>query len=814
MERKGFKKRILSLLLVLSMVVATWIGAVPSQTVMAAAKPALNKTSVDVLVGKSVKLKLKKKIAKAKVNWKSKNKKIAKVNNKNGKVAGVKQGNTRVTANVTVKGKKYSLNCKVRVVKKAGALRITYDDGKTAAPLQLKVGENVSLEAEVTAPKNSNDFVKSWKSSNDDAVTVSKTGELSAVKAGDATITATTFGKAKATIAVKVVEGNAATPSASTNPTVNPPSTTPSQPTTTPGQTVQPTTSPGQTIQPTSSPEQTTSPTGTPEATQTPPTSGEPLFTSSFENGNEGFGGRSATATNVDTEAYDGDHSIYVTGRTAAWNGTQINATSFMEMGNRYFVRGYVRQDTGSDQTMKISLEFSYGGGSSTYPAVVEQVVESGVWTLMEGYVDIDAAPPTINMYFEMPSSATDNFYVDMVSVWWNSEVVIEPPDADPPEGILKEAYEGLFTMGTAVTSRQLTDAGESDKLDHVVEQYDSVTMENEMKPEAILRNSPVFEGESYDRSYLPEGYTDEKVPQLNFATVDACLAVAQEKGLKMRGHTLVWHSQTPAWFFREDYSASGALVTKEVMNARMEFYIKSVLEHVQTNYPGVIYSWDVCNEVFTNNGAADYENALRGGNPSAGESSNWYSVYQSDEFIINAFTYANKYVEDGVSLLYNDYNEYMTDKTDNIVTLANKLYDIGMETNGESLIDGIGMQSHIDLRYPSVGEVKTAIEKFAAVGDGSLEIQLTELDVTINFGGATGFTMEQQTEYYADLMKMLVDLRRDDDVNITVVTFWGFYDEMSWRGGNTPLLLNYHPIYGFLQKGAWMSVMNAPTVQ
>ncbi len=614
MERKGLRKRILSLLMVLSMVVATWIGAVPSQTVVAAAKPALNKVSVDVLVGKSVKLKLKKKIAKAKVNWKSKNKKIAKVN-KNGKVVGVKQGNTRVTANVTVKGKKYPLNCKVRVVKKASELQITYDDGKTTTPIQLKVGEGVSLEAKVVAPKNSNDFVKSWKSSDDEVVTVSETGEVSAVKVGDATVTATTFGKAKATIAVKVAAAIVTRPSAP--PTV---STTPVP---------------------------TNKPSATPNVTKEPTT--------------------------------------------------------------------------------------------------------------------------------------------------------------------LKEAYKDLFLMGTAVRSAHLTDAGQSNKLDHVLENYDSITMENEMKPEAILGSRGITNDVSFDRSKLPEGYTDEQVPKLNFATVDACLAVARDKGLKMRGHTLVWHSQTPAWFFREGYVANGALVTPEVMDARMEFYIKSVLEHVQTEFPGVIYSWDVCNEVFSNNGALNYESALRGANPSGGERSDWYNVYKSDEFVIKAFTYAKKYVEDGVTLLYNDYNEYTSNKTNNIVTLANKLYDLGMETIGESLIDGIGMQSHLDVRYPEVGVVKKAVEKFATIGDGSLEIQLTELDVTINFNGATGFTLDQQTTYYADLMEMIVDLRRNEGFNITAVTFWGFYDEMSWRSAHTPLLLNYNVATGFVKKGAWMSVMNAP---
>ncbi|MDR1699691.1 MAG: endo-1,4-beta-xylanase [Lachnoclostridium sp.] len=681
-------KKFLSILLTLVMITATWIGIGTYPTAEAAAKPKLNKSSINIKVGKSKKLKLKKKIRGAKIKWKSNNAKIAKVNNK-GKVTGMKKGNTKIIARVSVRAKKYRLSCKVKVTK------VTKQVSETPAPLVTPVSS------------------------------------------------------------LSPTPSPAVTPSASVN-------------------------------------------------SPTPSSSPELLFAYDFESGTDGFGGRNATVSRVNTAAYSGNYSLFVTGRSSTWNGVQMDSSNFMEMGNKYFVSGYVKQDTGSDQTIKMSLEYSFEGGGNSWPSIGEQVCKSGEWTLIEGYVAIETAPSMIRLYFEVPSSSTAEFYVDKVSCWWDSEVEI---DFNPPNGSLSEAYKDLFTIGTAITAAQLTNASEQDKLDHVLEQYTSITMENEMKPDYVLRSRPIFEDASFDRSTLPEDYTDEQVPNLNFATIDSCLAAAQENNLKMRGHTLIWHSQTPAWFFKEDYSTnqSANFVSKSVMNARMEFYIKTVLEYVQTNYPGVIYAWDVCNEVFTNDGVLPYENALRGGNPDASETSNWYRIYQSDEFVINAFTYAKRYKEDGVSLFYNDYNEYMPDKTDNIVTLATKLHDL-------DLIDGIGMQSHIDLSYPSVEEVKTAIDRFAAIGDGALEIQLTELDVTMNFNEATGGTFELQTEYYSELMKMLVRAKRDEGINITNVTFWGFYDEMSWRSSNTPLLLNYIPSLGFTQKGAFASVLNAPT--
>ncbi len=764
-NKKGIQ-RFLSLSVILTMIISVCFGILPSVPLKAAAKPALNKTSANVLIGKSVKLKLKKKVGKAKINWKSKNKKIAKVN-KNGKVTGVKKGNTKITAAVSVKGKKYRLNSKIKVIQKAKSFRITYSNGKTASPVQLKTGQQLKLTAKMTSPKSSNDFITSWKSNNGNAVSVNKNGKITALNPGEATITATAFGKSKASIAVNVTQNGIIL----------------------------------------SAPPHKESPSPTPTFD---PGKKEFLYSTDFEEALDGFGARgNGRAVRVDTAAQSGKYSLHVSGRTNPWHGTQMNATNLLKTGNKYYVRSYVKQDTGSVQTLKISLQCDFQDGSgSTYPKVAELECQSGEWTLVEGYVDMLESPSQTQLYFEMPSNATADFYVDNISVWWDSEVVIVPLETAPPlSGKLKEAYQGLFTIGTAVTGRQLTNANDVNMLNHVVEQYDSITMENEMKPSAILGNRATFEDNSFDRSTLPESYKETTVPKLNFSTVDQCLAAAQSKGLKMRGHTLVWHSQTPSWFFKVDYSDSQPLVSKEVMDARMEFYIKSVMTHVQTKYPDIVYAWDVCNEVFTNDGSNSYDTALRGSNPgAAGESSNWYSIYQSDEFIINAFQYASEVKDENVSLFYNDYNEYMPSKTDNIVTLATKLYEKGT-------IDGIGMQSHIDLTYPSAEEVKEAIDKFAAIGDGALEIQLTELDVTLNFFGGTSGTFEKQTAYYRDLMHMLVKAKRDEHINITNVTLWGFYDEMSWRREFTPLLLNYTRGIGFTEKGAFKEVLNAPTL-
>ncbi len=346
----------------------------------------------------------------------------------------------------------------------------------------------------------------------------------------------------------------------------------------------------------------------------------------------------------------------------------------------------------------------------------------------------------------------------------------------------LKDAYADRFSMGAAVNLRQLENPVD---LQHIVSQYNSITLENEMKPEAILGGGTAqLVDKSAAEFPVPESYQEAQIPKLNFATVDKAMEIAKNNGLKMRGHTLVWHSQTPAWFFREGYSANGKLVTKEVMDARMEFYIQQVLGHVQTKYPGLVYAWDVVNEAFENDGNAVYEKGLRVG-------SNWYSIYKDDSFIFSAFRYARKYQEQGVAMFYNDFNEYIVTKTDNICALATRL-------KAEGLIDGIGMQAHLDIGFPTVEQIGAAVDKFSALG---LQIQLTEVDVTISRPDLFGM----QGEFYQNMFTMLAT-KKQNGANITNVTFWGLDDSVSWRGNRTPLLF----MDGYEPKPALVGVLAA----
>ncbi|MBO4762561.1 MAG: endo-1,4-beta-xylanase, partial [Lachnospiraceae bacterium] len=141
----------------------------------------------------------------------------------------------------------------------------------------------------------------------------------------------------------------------------------------------------------------------------------------------------------------------------------------------------------------------------------------------------------------------------------------------------LKKAFKPYFRMGAAISVRNLFTPAHMKLL---TEQFDSFTCENDMKPMYMIDAVNRKEGAKYNTE-----------PALTFDTVRPYLDFAKKAGIAMRGHTLVWHNQTPEWFFHEEYNPALPFASREVMLARLENYIKGVLTFVQEEYPGVIYA-------------------------------------------------------------------------------------------------------------------------------------------------------------------------------------------------------------------------------
>jgi len=301
------------------------------------------------------------------------------------------------------------------------------------------------------------------------------------------------------------------------------------------------------------------------------------------------------------------------------------------------------------------------------------------------------------------------------------------------------------------------------------------------------------------------------------FARMDDILTICKNNGLQIRGHVLLWHAGTTENFFAENYSAtiSGELISnivdKDTMTARQEWYIKTMLEHVtdweNKNNGGkhVVWAWDIVNEAMADD--ADHTNYLRGSTSKTknkspeNNGSRWYQIYESDEFIINAFRFATAYAPEDVKLCYNDYNEYMNYwgdsdngwKTDAICTTIDRIQNAAAATvNGKSVkprIDALGMQSHVTVSWPGPEGYETAVKRFLEKG---IDIHVTELD----FPAAT---QSESSTCYGDYFKMLQKYgNKSGRTNkITCVTIWGINNKDSWiYKGNTkyPVLFdNYN---------------------
>ena len=316
----------------------------------------------------------------------------------------------------------------------------------------------------------------------------------------------------------------------------------------------------------------------------------------------------------------------------------------------------------------------------------------------------------------------------------------------------LKKAYEQYFKMGTSVSVFDMKSERAKEEL---VKHYSSMTAENEMKPMFLLDKETTLAN--------PEKYNLQ--PAMKFDSAVKYLEFARENGISLRGHTLVWHNQTPIWFFKKGYQDNwdAPWADRETMLARMEWYIKSVLNFVQTEYPGVIYAWDVVNEAIEEKA----EEGWRKRSP-------WYQTVGED-LVLQAFRFARKYAAPGVKLFYNDYNTFNPFKRKTILEYIVKPL---ME---EKLIDGIGMQTHLILKEcdRDLVQYEETLKCFGATG---LEIHSTELDIHNADPSEEG--LNKLADVYRKLFSLYVKAKKEGTANITCVTFWGMKDDVSWLTG------------------------------
>ncbi len=345
-----------------------------------------------------------------------------------------------------------------------------------------------------------------------------------------------------------------------------------------------------------------------------------------------------------------------------------------------------------------------------------------------------------------------------------NDVKVVPVSELSLVEGGIKKVYEEYgMKAGTCISDHIIT---QSKFSEHIIENYNSVTMENDMKPDYTLNK---------DKSIA----TNDIVVEFSQKTLNM-LEWAKNNNLAVRGHTLVWYSQTPQWIFYEGFDTTKSLVDRDTMLKRMESYIKQVFEQLESfGYLDLFYAYDVVNEGIMEDGS--YRDC------------NWKQII-GDDYIWYAFYYADKYAPETVKLYYNDYNEQF--KTQHMVKLANTLVD---ET-GRYLIDGIGCQGHLYTK-DSIDSYMKTLKAFSELG---LDVQITELDISLgewtNILAPTEENLIAQGKYYYDLISRIAEDNKAGITKVSGITFWGISDANSWRSDRNPLLFDkmFKPKYAY----------------
>ena len=533
-------------------------------------------------------------------------------------------------------------------------------------------------------------------------------------------------------------------------------------------------------------------------------------------NGGGHRGGAVITAEVSETPIGDEKIMTYgkITGRTSNYQCFAFDVTDKVERNQIYEFSFYVMLDPADyadapeeQRKVEISPHLKYGGSdhySEGVSGTVSQTLEPGVWTKFVG-----TFTPTWNGTLEqvvlrfLEQGTQYGSGPGVKGTYYITGVTLTAQDSEPEliqTGIVnlkntvnkKLAADGQYIVGTAITN---TDLGDVETMGLVTKHFNAITIGNELKPDAMFGyagSNPKTETVTFHGEEL-------LVPVLDYSRSERILDYIYKWNeqnpnhqIKVRGHVLVWHSQTPAWFFYEDYKTSNALVSKETMSKRLEWYIATMAEHFtgeNSKYKDMFYGWDVVNEAVSD-GTGTYRTDA--------DNSMWWKVYQSNEFIIEAFRFANKYLPESVDLYYNDYNEWVDKKVQGIVQL---LKDVKAAEG--TRIDGMGMQGHMTaITGPTAATFERAVRAYAEVVD---QVQITEWDVKVSgafINTEKGIEQEyaRQAEYYHSFYEMIQKLRAEG-INISGMTFWGVTDPRSWLqeansvGGGADGKLTHYPL-------------------
>ncbi|HEX7057695.1 MAG TPA: endo-1,4-beta-xylanase [Bacilli bacterium] len=458
------------------------------------------------------------------------------------------------------------------------------------------------------------------------------------------------------------------------------------------------------------------------------------VATYDFENGTQNWTENGAGSVATVTEAaYDGTHSLLSAGRTSAWNGPGIDLSSLLLVGAQYKITGFAKLAAGqSPANIKLTMHKGSDSGSGYTTLADFAPVTDSQWVKFQAtYTRADS--DKLFMYFESDNDSV-SFHIDGVTI--DQETPGAPPvtrsiQTDIPS--IAETYKDIFLIGAEVQPPDLLEASGELLKKH----FNSVVAGNQMKPESIQPTEGVF---TWDEA-------------------DKIADFARQNGLKMRGHTLVWHNQTPAWFFQDE---NGHDLTPTPENKQL--VLNRLTTHIQTlmnRYKDVVDAWDVVNEV------------IDPGTDDGMRHSKWYELTGTD-YIETAFKVAHD-VDPDATLFINDYNTFRDPKK------AQILYDFVKKEQAKGIpITGVGHQAHVSLSSPAPQAIIDTVNKFAEL---HVQQEITEMDVSIYDDSTSSYAtishdllVKQGWRY-----KELFDAFKAVKDKLYRVTLWGMSDDTTW---------------------------------
>ena len=487
------------------------------------------------------------------------------------------------------------------------------------------------------------------------------------------------------------------------------------------------------------------------------------IVSNDFEVNYDGWHG-----TDTDVEFYakqnagfGGSRGMIVAGRSTSDEGAASSKGLYLWGGEKYdySVKVYSEKDEMFHVTLRcVDMDTD----EETLVNLADKAVKGGEWTELSA----SYKAPKNSSEFEIviTTDSTDDFAIDDFTVTGREHLT-----ANAAELGLKDEFADYFRVGNIFNGGTIKNSAIQAII---LKDHNAIECENETKPDATI---------------VQNGSTNTNVKvSLNSAAaiIDFCV----QNNIGFRGHTLVWHSQTPDWFFKENFSKDGAVVNASTMDQRMESYIKNMFELYRTQYPDLdLYAYDVCNECISDAG-----NGGPRGRGFGNGNSPWVEVYGDNSFIEKAFTYAREYAPASCKLFYNDYNEFAGGKKSSIINSILK------PLKAKGVLDGMGMQSHIDCSanqgWGCTKDYLAAMDEYLSLG---IEVQVTELDVSRD---NNKYTDAEQAAKYKAIFQHCVDVNKSGqyEKGVTLVQVWGPNDTNSWvrikdRDENKP---NYPLLY------------------